>query len=83
MRSSQERYAKVLTKDEEYEVAQAFDEWLANQPQETKEIVRLHIFNLRAAMAPRRIMFGEQSAKVLVAAVYLQVHKNAEMRIKR
>lgn len=77
MRSSQERYAKVLTKDEEYEVAQAFDEWLANQPQETKEIVRLHIFNLRATLAPRRVMFGDQAAKVLVAAVYMEVRKSS------
>lgn len=75
MRSDHVRYASVMTKEEEYEAAQAFDAWLEVQPQETKELVRLHIYNLRAALAPRRVMFGDQAAKVLVAAVYMQVRK--------
>ena len=72
------KYVNALDKEEEKKIADAFDAWVAELPQADKEIVRLHVYNVRAAMAPRRVMFGEQAAKVLVAAVYLQVHKTPE-----
>lgn len=73
MRST--RYTNALSKEEETQTIAVFDAWLEGQPQETKEIVRLHIFNVRAAFSPRNVAFGEQSAKLLVAAIYLQVRK--------
>jgi len=77
------KYINPLGKEEEKQIADAFDAWVAELPQADKEIVRLHVFNVRAYMAPHRVMFGEQSAKVLVAAVYLQVHKTPEAEGKR
>lgn len=74
----QAAYLHAISPDRETEVADAFDAWLEGQTQETKEIVRLHIFNLVAALAPRKVMFGEKSAKVLVAAVYLEVFKDQQ-----
>lgn len=75
MRNKDRRYLNAIPQEEEAEIAAAFDAWLEVQPQETKELARLHIYNLRAALAPRRVAFGEQYAKVLVAAVYMQVRK--------
>ncbi len=77
MRSTkgQNRYPCAITQEQESIIVEAFDAWLAEQTQETKEIVRLHIYNLRAALAPRKVMFGESAAKVLIAAVYLEVGK--------
>jgi hypothetical protein len=77
------RYVNAVDKDEEKRIAETFDTWVAGLPQEDKEIVRLHVFNVRAALAPHKVMFGEQAAKVLVSAVYLQVHKTPEMAGKR
>lgn len=75
MRNKDRRYLNAIPQEEEAEIAAAFDAWLDEQPQETKELVRLHIYNLQTALAPRHVAFGEQSAKVLIAAVYAQVRK--------
>lgn len=55
----------------ESDIAEAFDEWIREQDQETKEIARLHLYNLRANM--NHPGFGEKAAKCLLAITYLKV----------
>lgn len=51
--------------------ADVFDEWVETLPQEDREIARLHVYNLRAALN-----LGEKAAKFLVTILYLEVAKD-------
>ena len=67
-------YTKVngISPTEAHDKAKAFDAWLAGQPAAVKDTVEAHILTLKDKMPSH---FGPDSAKVLLAELYLTVRK--------
>lgn len=63
--------AHLIPASMESAIAEAVDAWVETLPQADKEMVRLHLYNLRAKI--NHPGFGEKAAKCLLAVTYLEV----------
>jgi len=68
----------LLSYDEADAKIAAFDEWLGNQSEAVKDTVNLHITALVKAIPN----FGEKSAKVLLAEVYMVARRHIHIENK-
>lgn len=62
----------MITPPEAHDKARAFDEWLDTQPAHVKDTVEAHILTLTTSIPGH---FGVDSAKILLAEVYLAVYE--------